>query len=128
MPEDINVFKWIFSMLKMLCKFIYRLISKRAYNEGRLRTCFQYECDNIVRLCDKYSLQQWDAVLRTQKLEILLSLQKNIDKFGTAKVKAYSNLSMKVQSAIDNINKRKNVDDVLEIKEIIKCYSNEFRG
>lgn len=127
MLENIKVLRIISSLLKWIVNKIVKIIKEKAYNEGRLRTCFQYETENIVRLCDDFCLQEWDISLRTQKYAILIRLKQNISNFGNLKKKEHTELNQKIQIAIESIDKNKDVKDILEIKEMLVCFLDKFR-
>lgn len=122
----INLLKIIKFVFKWVAKKIYSLTLEKIYNRGWLRNEFQRENDSILRLCENFQLKGWDSSLKTQKYEILIKLKCNIEKFGNIKKENQSEIYGKIQNAIHNINKNKDINDMIEIKELIVCYLNKY--
>ena len=126
--SKMNILKIILSLIKSIFNKFCNFIFGKAYNEGWLRNQLQQENDKIFLLYDNFCLQKWDSSLRTQKYEILISLKYSIEKFGNLKKKEHKEIYEKTQDALNSINKNKDVKDIVEIKNLIVCYLNKFRG
>ena len=118
--EGLEWLKYIKSILGIIIKWLKNTIIMVIGRTAVFKTDIIHELDNIHELYGDARHMRWNTGLRTKKLRILCGVLTTIQKNAPKKVKKDTELIGKLQSAIQNIDKNKNVNDVIPIEQSLK--------
>jgi len=110
---------WIISLLQLILDIISFGVSRRVRKNNNLKNSLRKHKEEITDVVNNYSYFNWNVLIRNKKLEILYGIQNCIVKYATTRMKTKLENSLNIEELIKNIDRDKNVDDLIRIKAII---------